>query len=238
MLKTKTHYLIMLLLAIPIMAAAVLMFKSIDNRNILNSSQINCIIKDSRGFIWMGTPAGLYRYDGYTFKSFQSDAQDGTSLADSYIESIQEALDGRLWVKTASGICVYSPQLENFERDMQQVYTKMGIKDNPENVFFDHKKNLWAYIPSRGVIAYNMQKQLLYEFSYTTDAKGIPLGHVSTIGECRDGVLLVYEDGSMICVNIEDGQKVVWKDFGLVERKLLHTTSLKAFADPNDNIWL
>ena len=238
MLKTKTHYLIILLLAIPIMAAAVLMFKSIDNRNILNSSQINCIIKDSRGFIWMGTPAGLYRYDGYTFKSFQSDAQDGTSLADSYIESIQEALDGRLWVKTASGICVYSPQLENFERDMQQVYTKMGIKDNPENVFFDHKKNLWAYIPSRGVIAYNMQKQLLYEFSYTTDAKGIPLGHVSTIGECRDGVLLVYEDGSMICVNIEDGQKVVWKDFGLVERKLLHTTSLKAFADPNDNIWL
>ena len=54
-------------------------FKTLDARDGLTSSQVNCIMKDTRGFMWFGTPAGLYRYDGYQFKHFQCDSQDGSS---------------------------------------------------------------------------------------------------------------------------------------------------------------
>ena len=86
--------LLTVLLALPLAAAGVYMFKTLDTRNGLTSSQINCIIKDSRGYVWFGTPAGLYRYDGYTFRNFQCNSQDGSSLPDSYIVSLQETLDG------------------------------------------------------------------------------------------------------------------------------------------------
>ena len=85
--------LIIIALMLPLATSADYLFKTLDARNGLTSSQINCITKDSRGFIWLGTPAGLYRYDGYIFKHFQTDSQDGSSLPDSYIESIQEAYD-------------------------------------------------------------------------------------------------------------------------------------------------
>ena len=62
--------LLVLMLALPMAAAAVYLFKTLDARNGLISSQINCILKDQRGFVWFGTPAGLYRFDGYTFKNF------------------------------------------------------------------------------------------------------------------------------------------------------------------------
>lgn len=235
-LLKKTLLTIMLLLPVTVMA--IYLFKTLDARNGLNSSQINCILKDSRGFVWLGTPAGLYRYDGYTFRYFQCNSQDGSSLPDSYIESIQESLDGNLWVQTASGLCVYHPQTESFERDMRQVFAKMGVNDKPDIVYIDHNKNLWAAVPKKGVLAYNMQQQLLYEFGYSNDTHGVPEGNICSISECRDGAVMVYDNGRIVCCDIQRRQQTVWQTDAVAADKLRRTTSLKAFADQKDNIWL
>ena len=81
--------LFVLLLALPTVVAADFLFKTLDASQGLTSSQINCILKDSRGYMWFGTPAGLYRYDGYVFKNFQSDSQDGNSLPNSYTDRLR-----------------------------------------------------------------------------------------------------------------------------------------------------
>ena len=170
--------LILIALMLPLATSADYLFKTLDARNGLTSSQINCITKDSRGFIWLGTPAGLYRFDGYIFKHFQTDSQDGSSLPDSYIESIQESYDGNLWIKTIAGYCIYHPQSESFERDMRQAFARLGIKDVPELIYIDRHKNLWGYISGRGAISYNTQQQLFYEFPESDDSYGIPQGNV------------------------------------------------------------
>ena len=69
-MKTIKKLIIVLLLMLPMAVVADFMFKTLDARNGLTSSQINCIMKDSRGYMWFGTPAGLYRFDGYEFKNF------------------------------------------------------------------------------------------------------------------------------------------------------------------------
>lgn len=237
-MKILKRLLIILLLALPMAAAGVYLFKTLDARNGLTISQINCILKDSRGYIWLGTPAGLYRYDGYTFHNFQCNSQDGSSLPDSYIISIQETLEGTLWVETAAGFCVYHPQGENFERDMKQVYGRMGIEGTPNVVYIDSHKNFWAAIPNKGVVAYNMQQQLLYEFPNTDDAHGVPQGVITSISECRDGALIVYEDGRIVCCDVMHQQHTVWKTDFVAQQHLRKSATLKAFADQMDNIWL
>ena len=165
-MKILKRLLIVLLLTLPLAVLADFLFKTLDAREGLTSSQVNCILKDSRGYMWFGTPAGLYRFDGYTFRNFQSDSQDGSSLNDSYIVSIQEMLDGNLLVQTSSGYCIYHPQTESFERDMKQTFSRMGIETIPSVVYIDHHKNLWGAIPNKGVVCYNQQQQLLFEFGY------------------------------------------------------------------------
>ena len=216
------------------------LFKTLDAKDGLTSSQINCILKDGRGYIWFGTAAGLYRFDGYTFKNFQCDSQDGSSLPDSYIHSIQEALDGTLWIHTPAGYCVYHPQTESFERDMKQTFARMGIESIPKIVYIDKHKNVWGSIPNKGVVCYNMQQQLLYEFPSTDDSKGvgIPQGTVCSISECRDGALIVYDDGRVVCCDVMHQQHTVWRTYEIAERKLRRSNTLKAFADQMDNIWL
>ena len=230
--------LLTVLLALPLAAAGVYMFKTLDTRNGLTSSQINCIIKDSRGYVWFGTPAGLYRYDGYTFRNFQCNSQDGSSLPDSYIVSLQETLDGNLWVETSAGFCIYHPQSENFERDMKQVYARMGVEGKPNVVYIDRHKNFWASIPNKGVVAYNMQQQTSYEFAYTDDAHGVPQGVICSISECKDGALIVYNDGRIVCCDIMHQQHTVWQTNYVAEQRLRKSNTLKAFADQRDNIWL
>lgn len=230
--------LIVLMLAMPLAMLADYLFKTLDARDGLTSSQINCILKDSRGYVWFGTPAGLYRFDGYTFRNFQSDSKDGSSLNDSYINSIQETLDGNLLIETSSGYCIYHPQTESFERDMKQSFARMGIETIPTVVYIDRHHNLWGAIPNKGVVCYNQQQQLLYEFGYTDDERGVPQGVVSSISECRDGAIIVYDDGRMVCCDVMHQQHTVWASEGLPSLRNHRIKSLRAFADQKDNIWL
>ena len=237
-MKTTKKILLILLLSLPLAVIADHLFKTLDAHDGLTSSQVNCILKDSRGYVWFGTPAGLYRFDGYTFKNFQSDSQDGSSLNDSYINSIQETLDGNLLVETSSGYCIYHPQTESFERDMKQSFARMGIETIPSVVFIDRHKNLWGAIPNKGVVCYNQQQQLLYEFGYTDDAHGVPQGVICSISECRDGAIIVYDDGRMVCCDVMHQQHTVWATQGLASLKRRKNKSLRAYADQMDNIWL
>ena len=231
--------LLMLTLLVPVQASAQYLAKKLDARDGLTSSQINCILKDDKGYMWFGTPAGLYRYDGYTFKHFQSDSQDGFSLPDSYIESIQISLAGDLWIKTAAGYCIYHPQTEIFERDLRQVFAQLGMKTMPEIIFQDRKRNLWGYQPNKGVFCFDIQQQLLFEFGYTNDSNGIPQGKICSIGECNDGAVLVYDDGLLVCCNVIGQQhRVVWINKEIAQHGLRQSKTLKVYADRQDNIWL
>ena len=237
-MKIIKKLLIVIVLALPMVVIADYLFKTLDAREGLTSSQVNCILKDSRGYMWFGTPAGLYRFDGYTFRNFQSDSQDGSSLNDSYIVSIQEMLDGNLLVETSSGYCIYHPQTESFEREMKQTFSRMGIETIPSVVYIDHHKNLWGAIPNKGVVCYNQQQQLLFEFGYTDDSHGVPQGVVSSISECREGALIVYDDGRIVCCDVMHQQHTVWTTERIPSLGNRKNKSLRAFADQLDNIWL
>ena len=237
----KIHLRKILLIAVlllPLTLKADYLFKAINSRDGLTSSQVNCVLKDSRGFMWFGTPAGLYRYDGYRFRHFQCDSQDGNSLPDSYIESIQEAPGGNLWIKTPAGYCIYEPQSESFERDMHQFFSRLGYKDVPSLLYIDRFKNLWGYISGQGVLCYNMQQQLKYFFSITDDIRGLYSGNICSIGECRDGTLIVYDDGRLVCCKVSNEEEVLWRNDYIAQQKLRKTKSLKVFADQKDNVWL
>jgi len=232
---TTKKRLLLLALLIPMFATGAYLFKTLNASNGLLTSQVNCILKDSKGYMWFGTPAGLYRYDGYTFKTFQSNAKEGTSLPDSYIRSIDEALDGNLWIETATGYCVYNPQTEAFTRDMRPILQKMGIEGTPRIVHIDRQKNIWISLEGKGIRAYNMQTQLLYDF--TKDRNGLPEGTICDISDCDEGGLIIYDNGKIACCNISDGQRIVWTNDEIAQKGLRKTRSLRAFANKKD-IWL
>ncbi|HOY38704.1 MAG TPA: two-component regulator propeller domain-containing protein [Bacteroidales bacterium] len=69
----------------------------------LISNNTRCISQDSDGNIWVGTTAGITRYDGFSWTSFTT--EDG--LGNNLIYDIYCSSDGDVWAATAGGISVY-----------------------------------------------------------------------------------------------------------------------------------
>jgi diguanylate cyclase (GGDEF)-like protein len=66
----------------------------------LGNLNVNCIVQDRTGYLWVGTENGLYRYDGREFRQFG--AADG--LRGHIIQSLFAGSDGTLLVGTTTGI--------------------------------------------------------------------------------------------------------------------------------------
>jgi len=68
----------------------------------LSHNHVHAILKDSRGFIWLGTADGANRYDGYEFVVYRHDPDDPGSLPSGTTEVFFEDSQKRLWVGTSS----------------------------------------------------------------------------------------------------------------------------------------
>ncbi|MGD8415036.1 MAG: two-component regulator propeller domain-containing protein, partial [Candidatus Latescibacterota bacterium] len=66
--------------------------------------------------MWIGTQAGLNRYDGHEFKVFLNEPFDSTTVADGWIWDIDEDDQGRLWlaISNANGVDMFDPVTESF----------------------------------------------------------------------------------------------------------------------------
>lgn len=76
-------------------------------------SEVNCIYKEPNSYVWIGTPKGLYRYDGGTMKSYVH-AEPENSLPENMIWDILADKEENLWVLTPGGVCIYNRQDDCF----------------------------------------------------------------------------------------------------------------------------
>ena len=147
------------LLLLPVVVQAKipeLKFRRLDTRDGLSNSQVNCVFRDSRGYVWVGTAYGLNRYDGYRFKTFYSNRLDSTSMRDNYTLQIMEDHRGKLWLQQGMNYCVYDPQTEQFERDInRELKPFLGTHSSPERLYIDNKKNIWVKYYEEGIFCYN-----------------------------------------------------------------------------------
>ena len=152
-----------LILALLLMMASIyanadkpdLIFRRLDTRNGLSNSQVNCILKDSKGFVWIGTQYGLNRYDGYRFREFHSNIKDSTALLSDYVDNLFEDVDGKIWVQQELKYCVYDPKTEQFEQNLSPWLNRAGVEGAVEKVYIDKRKNYWIKVWGGKLYYYN-----------------------------------------------------------------------------------
>lgn len=92
---------------------------------------VRCGMQDKNGNIWFGTTEnGLYQYDGKSFRQFLN--TDG--LISNSINDIVEDKDGKIWIGTKVGVCVYDPSTS--PKTGGETFVKMPIpvpKNLPPN---------------------------------------------------------------------------------------------------------
>ena len=77
-------------------------------------NDVDCVFKDSRGYVWIGSLDGLHRYDGYGYKTYQIE-NNKNSISSNLIIAVDEDSHGNIWIGTyGKGICKLYPNSYNF----------------------------------------------------------------------------------------------------------------------------
>jgi signal transduction histidine kinase/DNA-binding response OmpR family regulator len=118
----------------------------------LSSNLINAIYEDSRHTLWIGTWAGLNRFNPLTgtFKAYRK--EDG--LADNVVYGIIEDEDGNFWVSTNQGISKFDPVHISFENyntadglQAQEFIRGSFLKSRSGELFFGGVNGFNSFFP-------------------------------------------------------------------------------------------
>lgn len=98
-----------LLICLGTNAQSQLDFRHYGTQDGLSNQIVNCLLQDSKGFIWIGTDDGLNRFDGVSFEQYRANGKAGDPTGN-IIVSLYEDDGGRLWVCTGEGgLCYRDP---------------------------------------------------------------------------------------------------------------------------------
>ena len=96
---------------------------------------VQCSLQDKAGNLWFGTTEnGLYKYDGKSFNRYL--VADG--LNSNNIYSLSEDKDGKIWIGTVAGLCLYDGK----------TFTKIQIplpKNLPPNKNPYYRNSHWVF---------------------------------------------------------------------------------------------
>jgi ligand-binding sensor domain-containing protein len=145
----------------------------------LPDNTVNALAQTPDGYIWLGTPVGLVRFDGVKFK-FQGE-KDPTASHLPAVNTLLVARDGSLWAGTFEGV------LHLKDGRIRQYKKQHGLLDQRvKSIFEDRLGHIWIGTSSGGV--YRLKEDKFTEFS---QKDGLSSNIIRDINEDREGNILV-----------------------------------------------
>lgn len=145
----KIFHLIFLLLVAELEICAIAV-RGFDVKNGLISNNVTSIIQDSDGYIWLGTPSGVVRYDGCSFK--KPEVNNDTYIAlEGNVNEIFKDCSGSLWFATDNGVARLFPDTCDFI--VYNSRTQYSIMENSvQTITQDSNGNIWAGTKEYGLL--------------------------------------------------------------------------------------
>ncbi len=150
-------------------------FISIGTEQGLVQSQVQCVIQDDQSNLWIGTLAGLSKYNGTTFTNYTK--KDG--LAEDWITTAYKASDGNLWFgHWAGNVTRYNTKTSLFENLNLEEYTRFK---SIRGIVEDETGRFWIATEGAGVFIYDPKENKMFAIT-----KKDGLGSDNVYGLCID----------------------------------------------------
>ncbi|MGV3588916.1 MAG: hybrid sensor histidine kinase/response regulator transcription factor [Adhaeribacter sp.] len=216
-------------------------FTRLNSSQGLLHNQINCILQDSKGFMWFGTMSGLNRFDGYNFKAFRHDVRDSTSIRNNYISDLAEGPEQMLLVVTRwSGLNIYNPSTERFMSKPEKYLRKYGIPDAAiQKIVKDRKGNFWFVHAREGIFKYDSKSKKTIRLARdTSDSLSIHSNQISDLDEDIQGnIWLMHQDGVLEKISSQTN-KIIARNYFLNRNYGQTHDGYGLFSDADGEPWI
>ncbi len=150
----------------------------------LPSNNVYTVFQSSDGYIWLGTMAGLIRFDGVRFVTFNTYNTD--AFKSDIVRTIYEDREGNLWIGTGDGLL-------KFRSGQFSDCTPGEIKNSAILCFYeDRRGGAWIGTNGRGLFYKNKNDSIHYH-----TANGLSNPIVRSLFEDHEGNILASTDGGL-----------------------------------------
>ena len=144
----------------------------------LSYDGVRCMLRDSRGYVWIGTQKGLNRYDGARFKVF--DRKD-FSVDSDYVNSLIEDCNGNVLIGTDRGVVLYNPEYDSI-RPIEGLSCRVYAMCTVDGV------KIYLGVKSEGLYVYDAHNCTISKVELV-DASGKAVGDIYRMVIGRDNAM-------------------------------------------------
>ncbi|MBF9254027.1 response regulator [Pontibacter sp. 172403-2] len=216
-------------------------FSLIDINNGLSNNQVKCFLKDSNGYLWIGTFDGLNRYDGYKLKVFRYQSNDSSSIVGNDVLELFEGPGGEIWVKTPQGTCVFNPETEHFDRNPAGFLKQYGLPAGAgiEDILKDKDGNYWFILTGQGLTKYNPRTHTAVHLRHTfSDGNSLSTDYISAISQTARGDLWVVHRNGIFEKLDRKTLKVIARNDDIYRKYTREMQNYALVADSDNDLWL
>jgi ligand-binding sensor domain-containing protein len=164
----------------------------------LPSSEILTVAKDKQGFLWIGTTAGLSKYDGYRFHNY---AYTSKNQPLGSVNKLTTDSSGRLWIATSTGLfCFINNQLTQLNNSTALPQGVNDIVVNEKNMFWLATENGPALLTMSELDLTGEKKINLQQYVIKQWNSKEPDGYkrrVTLVSEAVDGTVYFAQPGKV-----------------------------------------
>lgn len=208
-------------------------FHHLDTKDGLSNNTVKAFLRDSYGFLWIGTEAGLNKFDGYGFNVYSTRFGAPKSLITNDIIDLQEDGLGNIWVYFGYTYMVYDREKDCFDPNYKQLLLDLGIQsENNSIVYIDKNRNIWVF-NKRNVFFHNVQKKTTATFNLK-----IPFTEtVSTnITDNGDYLYTILKSGVCWQMNKNTGVQILTQLPDFIKPEIANGRN-RIYADSNNGLW-
>jgi ligand-binding sensor domain-containing protein len=130
----------------------------------LVTHELNSIIQDADGYIWIATPEGLQRFDGIRYKTFRHRNNDPASIATNLLWQLMPAKGNNIWLLSADGKVGLFDTKRFIYKEVSVITRNKGAQQSAiKRMLKDEYGNVFLLLGGAEIITYN---ERLNEFSY------------------------------------------------------------------------
>jgi signal transduction histidine kinase/ligand-binding sensor domain-containing protein/DNA-binding response OmpR family regulator len=177
----------------------------------LESYAVSALYLDGNNNVWLGDEInGLFRLnlDNGSISHYSKDIQGDNHITHNLIHCFTEDHQGRVWIGTEAGICLWTPVTKTFTYSQYELSNPTGLNTDPiYNAFCDKSGNVWLGTYFGGINFWSAEKNFFKTWTSGIGNRQLGGNVVSCLKEDRYGNIWIgLEDLGVNKLDVTSGE--------------------------------